>query len=219
MNLSSEEPIGLKTIKNISTKIELEKFYEELFSDPTAKISQIFLLLVIHIIGPILLSGIITYEKYGGDPQKRNIINRLQSTGIASLIIRTEIHGIVIILRETFGLIDLNIMIWVECLFCMFICNAILCFAEMSVLHLLYTVVWKRVKAINDEFWACFLISTTTVVSSWVVLVDHIPKRMLFFHLMIHTANSKESFEEIRYRYIYIYIYIYIKNINISAYP
>ena len=198
MNLSLEAQIGLTTSINISTNAELERFYEELFSDPTSKLSQIILLIVTHIIGPIFLSGIIAYEKYGGDPQKRNIINRLQSMGIASLIIATEIHGIVIILRETFGLIDLSIMIWIECLFCMFICNAILCFAEMSVLHLLYTVVWKRVKDINDEFWACFLISTTTVVSSWVALVDHIPKRMLFFHLMIHTANSKESFEEIR---------------------
>ena len=217
MNLSLEEPIVLKTSKNISTKIELERFYEELFTDPTAKCSHIFLLILIHIIGPILLSGIITYEKYGGDPQKRNIINRLQSTCIASLIIRTEIHGIVIILRETFGLIDLSIMIWIECLFCMFICNAILCFAEMSVLHLLYTVVWKRVKDINDEFWACFLISTTSVVSFWEVLVDHIPNRMLFFHLMIHTANSKESFEEIRYRYTYGSVTK--PPINIFAYP
>ena len=199
MNLSSEEPIGLKTSKNISTNIELERFYEELFTDPTEKCSHIFLLIVIHIIGPILLSGIIIYEKYGGDPQKRNIINRLQSIGTASLIIRTEIHGLVIILRETLGLIDLSIMIWIECLFCMFICNAILCFAEMSVLHLLYTVVWKRVKDINDEFWACFLSTSTSLISFWVVLVDHIPQRMFIPILMVLTANSKESFEEIRY--------------------
>ena len=190
----------MKTIKNISTNIKLERFYEELFADPTAKCSHIFLLIVIHIIGPILLSGIITYEKYGGDPQKRNIINRLQSIGIASLIIRTEIHGIVIILRETFGLIDLSIIIWIECLFCMFVCNALLFFAEMSVIHLLYIVVWKRVKSIDDEFWACFLISTTTVVSFWVTIVDHIPQRMLVFNFSIHTADSKESFEQIRYR-------------------
>ena len=200
MNLSLEAPIGLTTSINISTNAELERFYEELFSDPTSKLSQIILLIVTHIIGPIFLLGIIAYEKYGGDPQKRNIINRLQSMGIASLIIATEIHGIVIILRETFGLIDLSIIIWIECLFCMFICNALIFFAEMSVIHLLYIVVWKRVKSIDDEFWACFLISTTTVVSFWVTIVDHIPQRMLVFNFSIHTADSKESFEQIRYR-------------------
>ena len=204
MNLSPEAPIGLTTSINISSNTKLERFYEELFGDPTSKFSQIILLIVIHIIGPIFLSGIIAYEKYGGDPQKRNIINRLQSMGIASLIIRTEIHGIVIILRETFGLIDLSIIIWIECLFCMFVCNAILFFAEMSVIHLLYIVVWKRVKSIDDEFWACFLISTTSMVSFWVALVDHIPQRMLVFNFLIHTADSKESFEQTRYRYFCI---------------
>ena len=200
MNLSLEAPIGLTTSINISTNAELERFYEELFSDQTSKLSQIILLIVTHIIGPIFLSGIIAYEKYGGDPQKRNIINRLQSLGIASLIIASEIHGTVIILRETFGLIDLSIIIWIECLFCMFVCNALLFFAEMSVIHLLYIVVWKRVKSIDDEFWACFLISTTSVVSFWVTIVDHIPQRMLVFNFSIHTADSKESFEQIRYR-------------------
>ena len=203
MNFSSESPIGRTTSINNSTNAKLERFHEELFGYPTARFSQILLLIVCHIIGPILLSGIIAYEKYGGDPQKRNIINRLQSMSIASLIITTEIFGIVKILREIFGLIDFNVMIWIECLFCMFFCNALLFFAEMSVLHLLYIVVWKRVKAINDELWACFLAITTNLVSIWVVLVDHISRKMFVGVLMVHTSNSNESFDEIRYELFY----------------
>ena len=199
MNFSSESQTGLTTSINNSTNAKLERFHEELFGYPTARFSQILLLIVNHIIGPILLSGMIAYEKYGGDPQKRNIINRLQSMSIASLIISTEIFGIVKILKETFGLIDFNVMIWIECLFCIFFCNTLLFFAEMSVLHLLYIVVWKRVKVINDEFWACFLSTATSVMSFWVVLVDLIPQRMCIPNLMVLTANSKESFEEIRY--------------------
>ena len=203
MNFSSESPIGLTTSINNSTNAKLERFHEELFGYPTARFSQILLLIVNHIIGPILLSGIIAYEKYGGDPQKRNIINRLQSMSIASLIITTEIFGIVKTLREIFGLIDFNVMIWIECLFCMFFCNALLFFAEMSVLHVLYIVVWKRVKAINDELWACFLAITTNLVSIWVVLVDHISRKMFVGVLMVHTSNSNESFDEIRYELFY----------------
>ena len=205
MNFSSESPIGLTTSINNSTNAKLERFHEELFGFPPARFSQILLLIVNHIIGPILLTGIIAYEKYGGDPQKRNIINRLQSMSIASLIISTEIFGIVQILREIFGLIDFNVMIWIECLFCMCFCNALLFFAEMSVLHLLYIVVWKRVKAINDELWACFLAITTNLVSFWVVLVDHISRKMFVGVLMVHTSNSNESFDEIRYELFYKY--------------
>ena len=199
MNLSIEIAIALTRSMNLSTNTKLEIYYEELFGNPTAKFAQIVFLTLTYLIGPILLSGIIAYEKYGGDPQKRNIINRLQTLGVASIIMGSVIHGIVIILRELFGLIDFDVMIWIECLFCMFCCNALLFFAEMSVFHLLYIVVWKRVKVINDEFWACFLSTSTSLISFWVVLVDHIPQRMFIPILMVLTANSKESFEEIRY--------------------
>ena len=60
-------------------------------------------------------------------------------------------------------------------------------------------VVWKRIKGLVDEFWAAFLIGTTYAVSFWVVLIDHISQRMITTNLLIHTANLKESIEEIRY--------------------
>ena len=157
-------------------------------------------MVVNHIIGPFLLAGIIAYEGYGGDPQKRNIINRLQSFGLANLIMTTTIHGIVRIIREIFGLIGLDVMICIECLFCLFACNAVLFFAEMSVLQLLYIVVWKRFKPLNDEFLAWFLMNTTSIVSFWLVLVDHIPQRMIITILMVHTADLQKTFEEIRYQ-------------------
>ena len=199
MNLSIEIAIALTTSMNLSTNTKLEIYYDELFGNPTAKFAQIVFLTLTYLIGPILLSGIIAYEKYGGDPQKRNIINRLQTLGVASIIMGSVIHGIVIIVRELFGLIDFDVMIWIECLFCMLCCNALLFFAEMSVFHLLYIVIWKRVRVIYDEFWACFLSTSTSLISFWVVLVDHIPQRMFIPSLMVLTANSKESFQEIRY--------------------
>ena len=199
MNLSIEIAIALTTTMNLSTNTKLEIYYEELFGNPTAKFAQIVVLTLTYLIGPILSSGIIAFEMYGGDPQKRNIINRLQTLGVASIIMGSVNHGIVIILRKLFGLIDFEVMIWIECLFCMFCCNALLFFAEMSVFHLLYIVVWKRVKVINDEFWACFLSTSTTLISFWIALVDHIPQRMFIPSLMVLTANPKESFEEIRY--------------------
>ena len=199
MNISLEEASGLTKSLNISFNTELERFHEELYGGPTASLSYMLLLVANHIIGPILLGGIIAYQRYGGDPQKRNIINRLQSFGLTNLIMCTTIQGIERMAREIFGLIDFDVMIWVECLLCIFLCNAILFFSEMSVLQFLYIVVWKRVKALNDEFWACFVIGTTNAVSIWVVLVDHTPHRMILMNFMLHTANSNQSFEELRY--------------------
>ena len=206
MNDSLQLTISLTVNLNSSTNAELERFHEELFGSPTAKLAQIILLVINHIIAPILLAGIIAYEKYGGDPQKRNTINRLQSNGIANIITLIEIQGMVRIGREIFGLIDFDVMIWVECFYCMCGCNAIFFFAEMSVLQTLYIVVWKRVKAINDEFCALFLTITTNVISFWVVLVDHTPHRMIIPNLMIHTANLEEPLEEIRYLIFYLSI-------------
>ena len=129
MNLSIEIAIALTTSMNLSTNTKLEIYYEELFGDPTAKFAQIVLLTLTHLIAPILLSGIIAYEKYGGDSQKRNIINRLQTLGVASIIMGSVIHGIALILRELFGLIDFDVLIWIECLFCMFFlqCTSLFC--------------------------------------------------------------------------------------------
>ena len=199
MNVSSQVPTDLTSNPNISTDMKLEWFHEELFGSPTAKIAQITLYFINHIISPILFAGIIAYEKYGGDPQKRNIISRLQSIGIANIIITIEIHGMARLWREIFGLIDFDVMIWVECFYCMCGCNAIFFFAEMSVLQTLYIVVWKRVKAINDDFFALFLVITTNVISFWVVLVDHTPHRMIVPNLMMHTANLEEPLDAVRY--------------------
>ena len=199
MNISLERLIGPTNSLNVSTDTKLERFHEELFGGPTASFLYILLLIVNHVIGPLLLGGIIAYERYGGDPQKRNIINRLQSFGLANLTMCTIIQGIVRIAREIFGLIDFDVMIWMECLFCLFLCNAIFLFSEMSIFQFLYIVVWKRVKTLNDEFLACFLIGTTNAVSVWVVLVDHLPHGMTVMNLMLHTANLDESIEETRY--------------------
>ena len=204
MNISLDAPKYLTKSLNSSTNAKLETYNEELFGGPAASFVYTVLMVLNHIIGPFLLGGIIAYERYDGDPQKRNIINRIQSFGLANIIMSTTIHGLVRVAIEIFGLIYLDVMIWMECLFCIFACNAVLFFVEMSVLQLLYIVVWKRVKTLKDEFWARFLIGTATTVSSWVVLVDHIPARMIITNLMVHTANLQKSFEEIRYHSLFM---------------
>ena len=199
MNISLEAPVNLSKNLEFSTNTKLETLQEKLYGSPATSFLYVLILILEHIIGTLLLGGIIAYEWYGGDPQKRNIINRLQSLGLVNLIMSSTILGIVRVVREIVGLIDFDFMFWTECLFCMCVCNTILFFTEMSVFQFLYIVVWKRVKGLNDEFWAAFLIGTTYAVSFWVVLIDHISHRMITTNLLVHTENLKESLEEIRY--------------------
>ena len=185
-------------ILNVSTNMQLERLHDSLYGSVPCKIMYILLLVLTHILGPIALVGIIAYEKRSGDPQKRNIINRLQTFGITNQIIFSTILGLVRVWRESFGLIDLNIMIWIECFSYIAALNFLLLFNEMTVIQVMYIVVWKRVKEINDEFWAFFLSLTTTCFSCWITTVEHISNRIYIFPLKLHTANLSEPFDEFR---------------------
>ena len=185
-------------IINISTNTQLERLHDYLYGSVPCKIVYILLLLLTHILGPLSLAGIIAYEKRGGDPQKRNIINRLQTIGLTNQIIFSTLIGLVRVWREFFGLIDLNIMIWIECFSYIAALNFLLLFNEMTVIQVMYIVVWKRVKEINDEFWAFFLSITTTCFSCWMTTAEHISYTLYLFPLKLHTANLSEPFDEFR---------------------
>ena len=185
-------------ILNVSTNMQLERLHDSLYGSVPCKIIYIFLLVLTHVIGPLAVVGIIAYEKRSGDPQKRNIINRLQTFGLTNQIIFSTILGLVRVWREIFGLIDFEIMIRIECLSYIAGLNFLFLFNEMTVIQVMYIVVWKRVKEINDEFWAFFLSLTTTCISCWITTVEHISNRIYIFPLKLHTANLSEPFDEFR---------------------
>ena len=108
MNVSSDAPKYITKTLNDSTDAKLEIYHEELFGGPAASFVYRVLMFLNHIIGPILLGEIIAFERYGGDPQKRNKINRVQSFGLANVIMCSTIHGLVQFVREIVGLIDLD---------------------------------------------------------------------------------------------------------------
>ena len=54
-------------------------------------IFYVFLFLIVEILGNFLLLSMITYEKYGMDPQKRNVTNQL----LSSICVSFLIHNII----------------------------------------------------------------------------------------------------------------------------
>ena len=143
--------------------------------------------------------GIIIFEKKGGDPQKRNVLNRLQSMALTNAMLYCIIIGICRLWREIFGLIDFSYIIWVECSVSVFSSNFVFLISEMTIIRYFYIVVWKRVKEIDDEFWACFLNIATTFYSCWMTIMEHIPARVCTYVLKIVTSGLTESVESIRY--------------------
>ena len=184
---------------NVSTDDELQRYHEYMYGTLSAKIGYVLMLLIAHIIAPILILGIIIFEMKGGDPQKRNILNRLQSMALTNAILYCVVVGLCRFWRELFGLIDFSFMIWVECFVNIFSINFVFLFTEMTIIQYLHIVVWKRVKEIDDEFWSFLLNIATTSWSLWITLCEHIPSRMYTYVLKIMTADIPESLDSIRY--------------------
>ena len=66
-------------------------------------------------------------------------------------------------------------MIWIEC-FGYILCNNVMLFMnEMMILRYLQIIVWKRVKGVNDSFWASFLTTATISWSIWQCVWEHTP--------------------------------------------
>ena len=193
MNISLEENFGQLTILSVSSNTRLERRHEYLYGSPSAKIAQFFLMFINQVVGTILLAGIIAYEKRGGDPQKRNIINRLQSILFENMIVVKTVIGVGKLSREIFGLVDFSFMIWLEFVIGIALYNITLIFIEIAVIQFMYIVVWKRMKQINDEFWSFYLNVTTSCLSFWLVLFDHSPPRLYTYMAKMNTENLEES--------------------------
>ena len=152
-----------------------------------------------HIFGPILTSGIICFERKGGDPQKRNVINRLFSMALLNQIIFSILVGSCRVWRMIFGLISVDAMFWIDFFGYIFCTNFVLFMNEMTILRYLHIVVWKRVRGLDDGFWAFFLSAATIGWSCWQCVFEHIPPhaRMHVFKLSMDTQPSPK--EETRY--------------------
>ena len=201
MSHSFQDSIALILQSNVSTEIKLDLFHAYLYGSLPSKIGYYLMICVVHLMGPIMLLGMVIFETFGGDPQKRNLINRLHSLAITNQIIFSVLAGIARVCREIFGLIDISIMIWIESVSQMFLFCVILFADEMVTLHFLYVVVWKRVRIMDDQVWAYFLAFLSWILSLCCVVIEHIPTQMNMGRFKINTKNLCEDFESARYLY------------------
>ena len=198
MNKPFEKINRSEILFNSTVHLELDSFHTYLNEHLEAKISYYFLLFVTHIFGPILISGIISFERKGGDPQKRNVINRLFSMALTNAVVFCTLIGCCRSWGIMIGLISSNAMFWIEC-FGYIICNNVIMFMnQMTILRYLHIIVWKRVKDLDDGFLALMLSNATFGVSIWQCVYEHTPAVVRMLTFKVSMEYLPESTEEKR---------------------
>ena len=106
--------------------------------------------------GNILQLSIVHYEKFGHDPQKRSLPNRVFSYNTILFVIVFTIHSNILISRTLFGPVGIVITEIRYYLFTSAI-SALLGATEIMFFRCVMIFSWKKYAMINDEFFATFL--------------------------------------------------------------
>merc|ERR1711974_168652 len=88
--------------------------YEHMYGTAEGKIVLYTSLFLVDVVGPVLAIGIVFYENFGGDRQKRTIVNRLLSFGVGNIAVYCVLSGTFRVIRDTCGLLDYRMMVWIN---------------------------------------------------------------------------------------------------------
>ena len=162
--------------ESISEECESESnaIYQYLYGDITSYIMYCVVVGLILTMGPLLCISIVLFEHFGADPQKRTILNRILSFILSNIATGSFIWGLVRILREALGLLPSLAIHWLFYFHKSIGLSIVLFAAELAMFRFLFIVVWKRMKAINDDFWMTVLAISTYLLSFYSVLADYL---------------------------------------------
>ena len=164
-----------------------EVLYNYLYGDIEWKIILYSTIFLILFIGPILMFGIVVFEIFGGDSQKRTIINRL----LSGFLINAAIFGIMVgvsrIVRECYGLVDSRLGLFMTVARMIVRIASYNFFFCLTIWRYLFIVVWKRMRGIQDNFFSIFISLSIYAFSVWVTIARLIigfhPNQLLFIYL------------------------------------
>ena len=154
-------------------------------------------------VGPILMLGIVIFEMYGGDSQKRTIVNRLLSAILINTAIWSVLMGIIKIVRSAIGLIDYDLAMFLR-LSSIFLRISIFIFYDILMLsRFLFIVVWRRMRGVQDKFWMLFLAITTYAISFWFVGCIYMTGIHPNSGRMLSLTKASDQNETVKHRYFY----------------
>ena len=138
--------------------------YEHIYGTTERKILLYISLFLVYVVGPLLALGIVLYENFGSDRQKRTIVNRLLSFGVGNIAVYCVLSGTFRVIRDVCGLLDYRMMVWINSFTLIFKLSGVFFYTEMTICRFLFIVVWKRIKVMDDDFFMRVLgLSTYTI--------------------------------------------------------
>ena len=150
-NLSIEDISSEERVKNFKIEDPLAEFQ-------WTKLLMIAFLLVMEFISDGFCFAIIHYEYYGGDPQKKTILNRLYSMMAFTTFLWNTFLPNVVACRLIFGPLS---HLAVKMLFVIpkaaFLIIFLLILSEMMLIRTLAQCYWKRVPPLDDSFFNMML--------------------------------------------------------------
>lgn len=156
---------------NLSGAENTELLYQYLYGDVSGKIVLYSNIVVSSLVGPILMVGIVMFEMFGGDSQKRTIVNRLLSALLINTAIWSVLLGITKASRDIIGLLDHNTALFLQISARLFSNAAYIFYNILTIIRYLFIVVWKRMRGFQDKFWSSVFCISAYTLSFWFNIV------------------------------------------------
>ena len=178
-----------------------EVLYNYLYGDIGWKIILFATIFLIFIVGPILMFGIVIFEIFGGDSQKRTILNRLLSGFLINMAIFGIMIGVSRIVRDCYGLVDSRLGLFIMVSRMIVKIASYMFFFCLTIWRYLFIVVWKRMRGVQDNFFSTFISLSIYTFSAWLtmakIIIGFHPNQVLFIYLSEKPmANSTTKDEE-----------------------
>ena len=153
---------------------EAELLYEYLYGGTQGQLLLHSSTFLFSFVGPILMFGIVIFEMFGGDSQKRTIVNRI----LSELLIITALWSILVgttrIARNVFGLLEFDAAMFLRLLTVFFRISIYIFYNLLTISRFLFIVVWRRMRGVQDKFWILLFNIATYSISFWSVICIYI---------------------------------------------
>ena len=156
---------------NLTGAENTELLYQYLYGDVSGKIVLYSNIVVSSLVGPILMIGIVIFEMFGGDSQKRTIVNRLLSALLINTAIWSFLLGITKASRDIVGLLDYKTALFLQISARLFSNTAYIFYNVLTIIRYLFIVVWKRMRGFQDKFWSSVFCLSAYTLSIWFNIV------------------------------------------------
>ena len=171
-----------------------DTLYDYLYGNFSGKVILYSNVAASSLFGPMLMIGIVLFEKLGGDSHKRTIVNRLLSALLINIVLWSVLMGVIKTVRDVAGLLEMNVSLFLR-ISAQFFLNAIYIFYNaLTIVRYLFIVVWKRMRGVQDKFWSWLFYLSAYSLSFWIntvfIMTGYHPDQGLLICITAETQDN-----------------------------